>query len=256
MAANTPPASNADIIAQFLEAKGFSAAQTAGILGNLEVESGFNPAEPNPREGAIGIAQWEGGRRTALDAYAKQTGGSETSLSTQLGYLWSELTGPYKSVLTSVKQAQDPATAAAYWDVGPGGVHSGTGFENSSGSSTNQRVSDALAIYQRLAAGQSLGGISSPGGAASSGAAGFAGGSGVQANAPLPGGAWDPLNWPSMALSSAAGSILKVLLPYITKAVFVLGGLGLVVLGLYRASGAGNSGGGGAGLAKLAAAAA
>lgn len=157
--------SNADVIAQFLEAHGLSPAQTAGVLGNLEVESSFNPGASNPREGAIGIAQWENGRRSALDAFASATGGSETSLSTQLGYLWSELTGPYKSVLAEIKSTNNPATAAAYWDVGPGGVNSGTGFENSSGSATGQREANAESIYQRLISGQSLGGIAGGGGA-------------------------------------------------------------------------------------------
>lgn len=181
--------SNADTIAAFLEAHGLTVAQTAGVLGNLQQESGFNPAQPNPKEGAIGIAQWEGGRRTALDAYAKATGGSETNLGTQLGYLWSELTGPYRGVLANLKTTKDPATAAAYWDVGPGGVNSGTGFENSSGSSTGQRVNNADAIYQRLISGKSLGGITSASFASQVGAGGGGLGPGSgNIGAPIAGG--------------------------------------------------------------------
>lgn len=59
----------------------------------------------------------------------------------------------------------------------------------------------------------------------------------------FPGGGWDPLNWPGEvagaagnAVGSAAGGILKVVLPFLTKAAFLVGGLGLVVVGLYRAS--------------------
>jgi hypothetical protein len=53
---------------------------------------------------------------------------------------------------------------------------------------------------------------------------------------PFPGGGFDPLNWPSEIGGAVVGGVLKVVLPFATKAFFVLGGLGLVVLGLYRAS--------------------
>lgn len=134
----------------------FTAPQAAGILANAKVESGFDTGAYNPGEGAIGLFQWEGGRRTALDAYAASIGQAETSLTAQLGYLGRELAGPYASVVAAIRGTSDPATAARLWDIGPGGVNSGTGFENSSGAADLTRQQDAQSIYAQIVAGQSL----------------------------------------------------------------------------------------------------
>lgn len=139
---------------------GFSSAGAAGALGNLEVESGWNPTAANPNEGAIGIAQWEGGRRTSLDAYAAKTGGSEKSLGTQLGYLANELKNSYSGVLAYMRRATNPAAAAAEWDAN---------YEGSAGTTRSARVSDAQTIYQQMASG-AITGVT--GGAASFGKAG------------------------------------------------------------------------------------
>lgn len=112
-------------------------AQAAGVAGNLEVESGFSPTAANPREGAIGIAQWEGGRRQALDAYATSTGGSETSLATQLGFLGQELHGSEAGAFQKLLATSDPGSAAAAFDQY---------YERSSGAARSTRVADAQAI--------------------------------------------------------------------------------------------------------------
>jgi hypothetical protein len=130
--------SNLDTIQAFLQQHGFSGPQIAGIEGNLVVESGLDPTRQNPSEGAIGIAQWEGGRRTALQQYAAATGGSETDLTTQLNYLWSEMTGPESAALVAVKQAKTPADAAAAFDQN---------FERSDGSARQDRINWANKIY-------------------------------------------------------------------------------------------------------------
>jgi hypothetical protein len=215
MTANS--AANEAQLASFLESKSLPLPDVAAFLANFEVESGWDPNAANPTEGAIGIAQWENGRRSALDAYAAATGGSETSLATQEGYLWSELTGPYAGVLAQVRQTSDPATAAAIVDAS---------FEGSSGSTRQARVDDARTIYTQLSSGQLTGADALTAGTAA-------------AAAPFPGGGWDPLNWPSDrsgAVGSAAGGILKVVLPFAAKGAFLVGGLALVVVGLYRAS--------------------
>lgn len=158
--------SNEQTIANFLASKGLNPAQVSGILGNLQVESGFSPTAANSSEGAIGIAQWENGRRTALDAYAKSVGGKETDLSVQLGYLWHELSGPYASVLSTIRGQSDPAAVAATWD---------SSYEISAGTSRTQRVANARTIYQQLTGGASLagGGTATLTSADSSGAAGI-----------------------------------------------------------------------------------
>lgn len=225
--------SNLAQIDAFLAAHGEGTAQRAGIEANLETESGWNPGASNSAEGAIGIAQWEGGRRTGpngLDAYAASTHGSETSLQTQLGYLWSELTGPYQSVLSAINGTNDPATVARDWDVGSGGVNSGTGFENSSGSTTQTRINNARTLYAQLGAGGIAGGATS---ATSSGAQSLTDAQGIG----------NPLNIGKDAINSVRTIVFTGL--------FVLGGLGLVAAGLYKASG-GSSGPAGT-AAKLAA---
>jgi len=121
-------------IVSFLRGKGLPSAAIAGILGNIQIESGFNTGAANASEGAIGLAQWEGGRRTALQNYAAQHGMHETDLNAQLGYLWQELSGPYSGVLSQLKTATDPAAAAAIWDGQ---------YEVSSGQARDQRVAAA-----------------------------------------------------------------------------------------------------------------
>jgi hypothetical protein len=112
-------------------------AQAAGVAGNLQVESGFSPTAYNDKEGAIGIAQWEGGRRQALDAYAAATGGSETSLATQLGFLGQELHGSEAGAFTALLNTSDAGSAAAVFDQK---------YERSSGSARSKRMADAEAI--------------------------------------------------------------------------------------------------------------
>lgn len=194
-------ASNADKIAAFLAGKGLSKPDIAGLMGNFQVESSFNPAALNKKEGAIGIAQWERGRRTALDQYAAQTGGSEQSLATQEGYLWSELSGPYSSVLDAIRGMTDPAQVAAYVDAK---------YEVSAGTSRAKRVADAQAIYQQMQAGGTLGGITTSGSAGTS----------------TSGGAKSLLGIPS------ASDIGKI----VFEGAVVFGGLALIVVGLARAT--------------------
>lgn len=233
-------ASSEQRIADFLRLQGASPAAVAGILGNFQVESGFDPAASNPAEGAIGLAQWEGGRRTALDAYAAATHGSETSLATQLGYLMTELQGRYAGVWAAIRNATDPARAAALWDVGPGGPNSGTGFENSSGSATAERMNNARSIYQQITTGQVLTGgsaagpVSGPAGA--SGLADLGGGGILGAVSPV---SWFsellPWNW-GKTLNGAAQGILATVVSFLLKMAFVGAGATLVVLGAWRAS--------------------
>jgi Phage tail lysozyme len=129
--------SNLDTITAFLRGKGLTPAQVAGVEGNLKVESNFSPTASNPREGAVGIAQWEGGRRTALQAYARAHGTTETDLSAQLGYLWQELQGPEHAALTALTGTTSAAQAATVFDQQ---------FERSSAASLPARVAAANSL--------------------------------------------------------------------------------------------------------------
>ena len=126
--------STAAAVAATLKSLGLSNNQVDGALGNLEVESDITTTASNPAEGAIGLAQWEGGRRTGLDAYAVAHGESETDLNAQLGYMVQELEGPYASVLAQLKTATTPAQAATIWDQS---------YEVSAGTTRQQRITDA-----------------------------------------------------------------------------------------------------------------
>lgn len=109
---NTPPStpsgeSTGARVFSFLLGKGLSRNQALGIIANLMQESGHKTLDLKPEAensiGAYGIAQWLGGRRTALQRYASQNGTTEADFSTQVNFLWSELNGSYKdSVLTPI----------------------------------------------------------------------------------------------------------------------------------------------------------
>lgn len=90
--AYTTPSENENITWAFLMGRGLSREQTAGIMGNLMQEHGFNTT-------GDGLAQWTGGRKAALlsrpDPY---------SIHTQLDFMWYELTGPYASVLAHLRE--------------------------------------------------------------------------------------------------------------------------------------------------------
>ena len=84
----------------FFKNKGFSDAGTAGIMGNLEQESGIDPKaiQGNGKGPAAGIAQWENyntksARWKQLSEFAKSKGTKWTDLTTQLEFLLAELEG-------------------------------------------------------------------------------------------------------------------------------------------------------------------
>ena len=82
---------------------GLTPPQAAGVMGNLQAESTFRPeAEQTPgawsdlsgaRDHAVGIAQWDGGRRVALINEAKTQGKNPKDLTFQMDYLYKEAQG-------------------------------------------------------------------------------------------------------------------------------------------------------------------
>lgn len=84
-----------------------SSVMAAGILGNLEVESGFSPTASNGSH--FGIAQWDGGRwARLLHSY-----GNPYLLSSQIGFIFEELSSDFHSAYLALKKARTPAAAAA-----------------------------------------------------------------------------------------------------------------------------------------------
>lgn len=81
-----------------LKNKGFSNEAIAGIMANLESESGFDPNAFNASgggQGAYGICQWRGNRQSNLKMLANYN-----TLPVQIEYMLSELNTSYKTTLT------------------------------------------------------------------------------------------------------------------------------------------------------------
>ncbi len=76
-----------------LRSAGFSEYATAGAMGNIQAESGFNPGVEEHANGVgFGLCQWSYGRRTQLENYAASKGVSASDVDTQIEFLISELT--------------------------------------------------------------------------------------------------------------------------------------------------------------------
>lgn len=127
--------SNAEITYNFFVSKGLSKEQSAGIVGNFQAESGINPKSTNGS--TLGIMQWLGGRRDALEKFAEATGEDVFNIETQLKYAWFEWTGePYPPASVgagSQKSYYDDfiAKSTQYKDTGAKGAsESAEIFEN------------------------------------------------------------------------------------------------------------------------------
>lgn len=89
--------------------KGLTREQSAGLVGNLMVESSMNTKALNPYSGAYGIAQWLGSRKTAL--FNKY--GNNPTLDQQLDFIWHELNSSHSRGLRMLRQSNNPNDAAA-----------------------------------------------------------------------------------------------------------------------------------------------
>ncbi len=87
----TSPSQNESITWEFLMNQGFTREQTAGIMGNLKQEHGFNTT-------GDGLAQWTGGRKAKLMAMP-----DPYNIYTQLQFLMIELNGPYAKARDAIK---------------------------------------------------------------------------------------------------------------------------------------------------------
>lgn len=102
----------------FFTGQGLAPHQAAGIVGNLQGESGqgLNPNAVNPGDGrdgsdSIGIGQWNGGRAQALKDYAASKGTAWNDLPTQLEFMHSELKGPESAAYSGLLAAKTPEQA-------------------------------------------------------------------------------------------------------------------------------------------------
>lgn len=131
----------------FLINKGFSKAAAAGVMGNIELESGYDTNAENA-SGAYGLFQWLGDRRSGLEAYATSRGCAVDDLQLQMEYFYYEITEggesscfPSYTDLSSLdefKGLSDPEQAAILFEAA---------FERSGGAAIDDRISYAVAVY-------------------------------------------------------------------------------------------------------------
>jgi hypothetical protein len=119
---------------------GFSPAQASGILGNIQTESSFRTNAYNKGEGAIGLCQWEGGRRTELEHFAAQQGKPVTDWHVQADFIMHELNTTEGRAFRDLKAAQTPEQAAKVFQ---------SEYERSA--CLGNRASNASNIYSKLA---------------------------------------------------------------------------------------------------------
>lgn len=75
-----------------LRAKGYNELAVAAAMGNIEVESHFDPSAVEKGSGkGFGLIQWTGDRRIAIESAARQKGVNPANLEFQINYLINEL---------------------------------------------------------------------------------------------------------------------------------------------------------------------
>lgn len=91
--------------------KPMNAAQAAGMVGNLMIETGGKTYDLKPdlvnSIGASGIAQWLGKRKSDLDAFAGKQGKTWTDFQVQLKFIIIELENGYKNAVMNGKSTSN-----------------------------------------------------------------------------------------------------------------------------------------------------
>lgn len=137
-------ADNSKTAYDFLRGKGFTAAESAGFVGNWIVESGADPINPAAKQWGggpgRGIAQWEGSRVTALYDYANSRGLAWSNLGLQLDFVWRELT-------TTETRAREKVIATT--TISGAAVAVRTYYERPSVHADEARINAAELVYSR-----------------------------------------------------------------------------------------------------------
>ncbi len=106
-------------ISEFLrEELNVNDAALAGVLANIEGESGFNPNKVGDMGDAYGICQWHGPRLDQMVEYCKENGLNPVSLEGQLRFLAYDLKEVYILAYDSIRLCEDSeagAVRAAYF---------------------------------------------------------------------------------------------------------------------------------------------
>lgn len=179
---------NEDKVYNYFIGKGLTPAQAAGIMGNMQTESGFEPerlqgvydkqvpaAQAYPTQGDVahtgwGLVQWT--PYTKIINPTQAAGRDPNDLGTQLDFLWGQLygkagdlgmTSPELGAGTDLKQQSTPETASDSF---------GTNYERFSTDSGGTRAGYARAIYVKYTTGTPLPPNATPPPAAASGCGG------------------------------------------------------------------------------------
>ena len=124
LAAKEGPLDTRELVYNKLTGIGLKPHQALGAMYGLGGESGagFNTGAYNPKDpgGSIGIAQWNGPRRRALEAFAQARGTSLTDPGTQADFLVDELTNKNAAtyqpgVLAAMQRTGNVADATNTW---------------------------------------------------------------------------------------------------------------------------------------------
>lgn len=98
---------------------GLNHAAACGVLGNIQLESNFDPLALGDSGSSYGICQWHLERFNALISFCNGNGLDYNTLKGQLAYLKFELENGYSGVLAYIKSVPDTAQgaydAAYYW---------------------------------------------------------------------------------------------------------------------------------------------
>jgi hypothetical protein len=108
---------NDHVAFDYFRGKGLTSIQAAGIIGNLDQESGMSPTAAQSGGPGRGIAQWSTGGRWDSSSgdnatwYAGKQGQSVWSLQLQLDFIWYELTTFSAFGLATLEQSTSVAAA-------------------------------------------------------------------------------------------------------------------------------------------------
>lgn len=96
--------------------KPMTALQASAVLGNFQQESSMRPEVENSI-GAVGLGQWLGGRRTALEKKAAEMGTTWQDVKAQMEHLKQELEGSESAVMSDsgFATSQDIAVVTKRW---------------------------------------------------------------------------------------------------------------------------------------------
>lgn len=139
------------VIADLMTELGLTAAQAAGIVGNLGAESGLlaiQEKRPLSGRGGFGWAQWTNTRRVAFERWCAEKGLDKESYDANLGFLVQELRTTHKASLQQLKKTTTVKAAAetfGYW------FERFAGFEKLNSANYKQRIAlaeRAMQLYQ------------------------------------------------------------------------------------------------------------